>query len=60
MNKVALICVVVFIITLGGQAAAQNITWHNSNLEACQILDQNNYFVAGWDGSVKLLKTTDA
>jgi len=23
-------------------------------------LDQNNYFVAGWDGSVKLLKTIDA
>ncbi len=60
MKKVALICVVVFIITLGGQVAAQNITWHNSNLEACQILDQNNYFVAGWDSLVRLFKTTDA
>jgi len=58
-KKFALICLL-FIITLVGKVDAQNITWHNSNLEACQILDQNNYFVAGWDGSVKLLKTIDA
>ena len=59
-KKFALICLLLFIITLVGKVDAQNITWHNSNLEACQILDQNNYFVAGWDGSVKLLKTIDA
>ncbi|HPD07794.1 MAG TPA: T9SS type A sorting domain-containing protein [bacterium] len=62
MKKVALIYLVVFIITLGGQAAAQNITWHNSNLEACQILDQNNYFVAGWTNTMvfRFMKSTDA
>jgi len=62
MKKVALIYLVVFIITLGGQAAAQNITWHNSNLEACQILDQNNYFVAGWTNTTvfRFMKSTDA
>ena len=59
-KKFALICLLLFIITLVGKVDAQNITWHNSNLEACQILDQNNYFVAGLDGSVKLLKTIDA
>lgn len=60
MNKVALICLVA-LATLVGQAAAQDyqITWHNSNLEACQILDQNNYFVAGWDGMVKFIKSSD-
>jgi photosystem II stability/assembly factor-like uncharacterized protein len=62
MKKVALICLVVFIITLVGQAAAQNITWHNSNLEACQILDQNSYFVAGWTNTItfRFMKSTDA
>ena len=54
--------IIIALLILMSMASAQNveISWHNSNLEACQILDQNNYFVAGWDGSVKLLKTIDA
>jgi len=63
MNKVALICLVA-LATLVGQAAAQDyqITWHNSNLEACQILDQNNYYVAGWTSTTvfRFMKSTDA
>jgi photosystem II stability/assembly factor-like uncharacterized protein len=61
MKATSLLLAVAF-FGIAGQAAAQNveISWHNSNLEACQILDQNNYFVAGWDSSVKLIKSSDA
>ncbi len=64
MNKVALICLVAILATLVGQAAAQNyqITWHNSNLEACQILDQQHYYAAGWTSTTifRFIKSTDA
>ncbi len=65
MNKVALICwITVFIVLMVGQVSAQNyhITWHNSNLEACQILDQNNYYVAGWTSTTlfRFMKSNDA
>lgn len=65
MNKVALICwITVFIILMVGQVSGQNyqITWHNSNLEACQILDQNNYYVAGWTSTTvfRFMKSSDA
>ncbi len=65
MNKVALICwITVFIVLMVGQVSGQNyhITWHNSNLEACQILDQNNYYVAGWTSTTvfRFMKSNDA
>lgn len=64
MKKIALICLVAIFATLVGQAAAQNyqISWHGSNLEACQILDQNNYYVAGWTSTTvfRFMKSTDA
>lgn len=65
MNKVALICwITVFIVLMVGQISGQNyqITWHNSNLEACQILDQNNYYVAGWTSTTvfRFMKSSDA
>jgi hypothetical protein len=65
VNKVALICwITVFIILMVGQVSGQNyqITWHNSNLEACQILDQNNYYVAGWTSTTlfRFMKSNDA
>ena len=63
MNKVALICLVT-LVTLVGQAAAQDyqISWHGSNLESCQIFDQNNYFVAGWTSTTvfRFMKSADA
>jgi len=53
--------IIIALLILMSMASAQNveISWHNSNLEACQILDQNNYFVAAWDSLVRLFKTTD-
>lgn len=64
MNRVVLICLVAIFATLVGQAAAQDyqITWHNSNLEACQILDQQHYYAAGWTSTTifRFIKSTDA
>lgn len=65
MNKVALICLVAIFATLVGQAAAQDyhqITWHNSNLMDCQILDENNYYAAGWSSTTvfSFLMSTNA
>ena len=56
--------IIIALLILMSMASAQNveISWHNSNLEACQILDQNNYFVAGWTSTTvfRFMKSTDA